>query len=99
MTTPIRIAVTGAGVQIAYALLFLLASGAAFGSQQPVALQLLEITPALPALGGTLMGRPVSSRYCPARSPTTSRKRLSSELTGWYWSAACQVKTANRGPT
>jgi malate dehydrogenase len=55
MTTPIRIAVTGAGGQIGYALLFRLASGAAFGSQQPVALQLLEITPALPALGGTLM--------------------------------------------
>ena len=55
MTTPIRIAVTGAGGQIGYALLFRLASGAAFGTQQPVALQLLEITPALPALGGTLM--------------------------------------------
>jgi malate dehydrogenase len=55
MTTPIRVAVTGAGGQIGYALLFRLASGAVFGPEQPVALQLLEITPALPALGGTLM--------------------------------------------
>jgi malate dehydrogenase len=55
MTTPIRVAVTGAGGQIGYALLFRLASGAVFGPDQPVALQLLEITPALPALHGTLM--------------------------------------------
>jgi malate dehydrogenase len=55
MTAPIRIAVTGAGGQIGYALLFRLAAGSAFGTDQPVALQLLEITPALPALGGTIM--------------------------------------------
>ena len=55
MTTPIRVAVTGAGGQIGYALIFRIASGALFGPNQPVALQLLEITPALPSLGGTLM--------------------------------------------
>jgi malate dehydrogenase len=55
MTKPLRVAVTGAGGQIGYALLFRIASGAAFGPDQPVALQLLEITPALPALNGTLM--------------------------------------------
>jgi malate dehydrogenase len=55
MTTPIRVAVTGAGGQIGYALLFRIASGAAFGPDQPVALQLLEITPALPSLNGTMM--------------------------------------------
>jgi malate dehydrogenase len=55
MTTPIRVAVTGAGGQIGYALLFRLAAGSAFGPDRPVALQLLEITPALPALGGTMM--------------------------------------------
>src|SRR3954447_1398996 len=55
MTTPIRVAVTGAGCQIGYALLFRWASGAVFGPDQPVALQLLEITPALPSLNGTLM--------------------------------------------
>jgi malate dehydrogenase len=55
MTAPIRVAVTGAGGQIGYALIFRIASGGLFGPDQPVALQLLEITPALPALQGTLM--------------------------------------------
>jgi malate dehydrogenase len=55
MTTPIRVAVTGAGGQIGYALLFRIASGTVFGPDRPVALQMLEITPMLPALQGTLM--------------------------------------------
>jgi malate dehydrogenase len=55
MPTPIRVAVTGAGGQIGYALLFRLASGAAFGPEQPVHLQLLDLTAILPALDGTLM--------------------------------------------
>src|SRR4051794_29583070 len=55
MTKPIRIAVTGAGGQIGYATIFRLASGAVFGPDRPVALQLLEITPALPSLNGTIM--------------------------------------------
>ncbi len=55
MAKPIKVAVTGAGGQIGYALIFRIASGAVFGPDQPVELQLLEITPALPALGGTMM--------------------------------------------
>ena len=55
MTTPIKVAVTGAGGQIGYALIFRIASGGLFGPDQPVSLGLLEITPALPALNGTLM--------------------------------------------
>jgi malate dehydrogenase len=55
MSTPIRVAISGAGGQIGYALLFRLASGAVFGPEQPVSLRLLEITPILPALRGTLM--------------------------------------------
>jgi len=55
MTAPIRVAVTGAGGQIGYALIFRIASGGLFGPDRPVALQLLEITPALPSLNGTLM--------------------------------------------
>ena len=54
-TTPIRVAVTGAAGQIGYALLFRIASGAMFGPDQPVILHLLEIEPALPALGGVVM--------------------------------------------
>jgi malate dehydrogenase len=54
-STPLRIAVTGAAGQIGYALLFRIASGAVFGPNQPVALHLIEIEPALPALNGVLM--------------------------------------------
>src|SRR4051794_1086635 len=55
MKKPIKVAVTGAGGQIGYALIFRIAAGDVFGPDQPVALGLLEITPALPALRGTLM--------------------------------------------
>ena len=53
--TPIRVAVTGAAGQIGYSLLFRIASGALLGEDQPVILQLLEITPALGALQGVAM--------------------------------------------
>lgn len=46
---------TGAAGQIGYSLLFRIASGAMFGPNQPVILHLLEIEPALPALGGVVM--------------------------------------------
>jgi malate dehydrogenase len=55
MTSPIKIAVTGAAGQIGYALVFRIASGAVFGSQQPVALTLIEIPNALGALDGVVM--------------------------------------------
>src|SRR3989442_4545013 len=53
--TPIRVAVTGAAGQIGYSLLFRIAYGAMFGPNQPVILHLIEIEPALPALGGVVM--------------------------------------------
>ncbi|MFN8610105.1 MAG: malate dehydrogenase [Vulcanimicrobiota bacterium] len=55
MKAPVRVAVTGAAGQIGYALLFRIASGAMLGQDQPVILQLLEITPALKALDGVHM--------------------------------------------
>ncbi|WP_091465074.1 malate dehydrogenase [Paenarthrobacter nitroguajacolicus] len=55
MSTPIKIAVTGAAGQIGYSLLFRIASGALFGADTPVQLRLLEITPALKALEGVVM--------------------------------------------
>ena len=55
MKQPIKIAVTGAAGQIGYALLFRIASGDVLGKDQPVILQLLEITPALNALQGVKM--------------------------------------------
>jgi malate dehydrogenase len=55
MKTPIRVAVTGAAGQIGYSLLFRIASGSMFGADQPVILHLVEVEPALPALGGVVM--------------------------------------------
>jgi len=55
MTTPVRVAVTGAAGQIGYSLLFRIASGSMLGPDTPVRLQLLEITPALGALEGVRM--------------------------------------------
>ena len=52
---PIRVAVTGAAGQIGYALIFRIASGAMFGPEQPVELNLIEIPPALDALKGVVM--------------------------------------------
>ena len=51
----VRVAVTGAAGQIGYALLFRIASGAAFGPETRVALQLLELEAALLALDGVRM--------------------------------------------
>jgi malate dehydrogenase len=55
MKQPVRVAVTGAAGQIGYSLLFRIANGDLLGPDQPVIVQLLEITPALPALGGVVM--------------------------------------------
>ncbi len=55
MKAPVRVAVTGAAGQISYSLLFRIASGDMLGKDQPVILQLLEITPALEALKGVAM--------------------------------------------
>jgi len=55
MTSPIRVAVTGGAGQIAYSLLFRIGNGEVFGADQPVILQVLEITPAMQALEGVLM--------------------------------------------
>ncbi|MEZ5529083.1 MAG: malate dehydrogenase [Porticoccaceae bacterium] len=55
MKAPVRVAVTGAAGQISYSLLFRIAAGQMLGNDQPVILQLLEITPALEALKGVAM--------------------------------------------
>jgi len=55
MKSPVRVTVTGAAGQIGYALLFRIASGAMLGDDQPVILQLLDITPAMDALEGVRM--------------------------------------------
>lgn len=55
MKQPVRVAITGAAGQIGYQLCFRIASGDMLGKDQPVILQLLEITPALEALNGVVM--------------------------------------------
>lgn len=55
MKAPARVTVTGAAGQISYSLLFRIAAGDMLGKDQPVILQLLEITPALEALKGVSM--------------------------------------------
>ena len=55
MSTPLKVAVTGAAGQIGYSLLFRIASGSMLGPDQPLELRLLEITPALNALEGVVM--------------------------------------------
>jgi malate dehydrogenase len=55
MKAPVRVSITGAAGQIGYQLAFRIASGQMLGSEQPVVLQLLEITPAMEALQGVAM--------------------------------------------
>ncbi|MFT7473614.1 MAG: malate dehydrogenase [Verrucomicrobiales bacterium] len=55
MKSPVRVAVTGAAGQIGYSLLFRIASGEMLGADQPVILQMLEITPAMGVLEGVAM--------------------------------------------
>jgi malate dehydrogenase len=55
MKQPVRVTVTGAAGQIGYALVFRIASGAMLGDDQPVILQMLDITPAMEALEGVKM--------------------------------------------
>ena len=55
MKKPVTVTITGAAGQIGYALAFRVAAGEMLGTDQPVNLHLLEITPALPSLGGVVM--------------------------------------------
>ncbi|MCH7479328.1 MAG: malate dehydrogenase [SAR324 cluster bacterium] len=55
MKQPIKVAVTGAAGQLAYSLLFRVASGEVFGADQPLHLHLLEIPPVMGALRGVAM--------------------------------------------
>jgi len=55
MKKPVTVTITGAAGQIGYALAFRVASGQLLGPDQPVNLNLLEITPALDALKGVVM--------------------------------------------
>ncbi|SUO96284.1 malate dehydrogenase [Suttonella ornithocola] len=55
MKNPVRVTITGAAGNIGYAMAFRIAAGDMLGPDQPIILQLLEITPALDALKGVVM--------------------------------------------
>jgi len=52
---PIKVCVTGAAGQIGYSLVYMIGSGAVFGPETPVILQLLDIPVMLPVLKGVAM--------------------------------------------
>src|SRR6202162_6459946 len=55
MTSPIRVAVTGAAGAVWYGLILRIASGEVFGAKQPVILHLVEVPPVMGALDGVMM--------------------------------------------
>ena len=84
MTTPINVTVTGAAGQIGYSLLFRIASGALFGPNQPVALRLLEIEPAMKALEGVVME--LDDCAFPLLSGIEATSDLATAFNGTNWS-------------
>ena len=71
--------VTGAAGQIGYALLFRIASGSTLGDDQPVILQLLDITPAMDALGGVKMELMIAPSRCSQTSSALMTPKLRSK--------------------
>ncbi len=94
MSTPVRVAVTGAAGQIGYALLFRIASGQMFGPDTPVHLQLLEITPALDALEGVAME--LDDGAFPLLAGMTLTDQATEAFDGT--NVACLVGAKPRGP-
>ncbi len=81
--TPVQVTVTGAAGQIGYAILFRIASGQLLGPDQPVALRLLEIEPAMKALGGVAMELDDCAFPLLAGIETTSDLKTAFDGTNW----------------
>jgi malate dehydrogenase len=94
MKQPARVAITGAAGNIGYALAFRIAAGDMLGPDQPVALQLIEIPPALGALEGVVM----ELRDCafPLLTDITATAELSEGFDGTHY--ALLVGARPRGP-
>ena len=87
---PIKVAVTGAAGQICYSLLFRIAAGEAFGKDQPVELQLLEIPvdKAQAALKGVAMELDDCAFHCSTKLPAPTTQWWPSKTpTGACWLA------------
>src|SRR2546429_3685294 len=82
-TAPLRVAITGAAGQIGYSLLFRIASGAMFGPNQPRMLHLIEVEPALPALGGVVME--LDDCACPLLRGVVATANLDEGFRGVNW--------------
>lgn len=93
MNIPITVSVTGAAGQIGYALLFRIASGAMFGPDQPVALRLIEIEPAMNALQGVVME--LADCAFPLLQSVTTSSDLDEGFKGTNW--ALLVGSVPRG--
>lgn len=81
--TPVQVTVTGAAGQIGYAILFRIASGQLLGPDQPVVLRLLEIEPAMQALGGVAMELDDCAFPLLAGIETTSDLKIAFDGTNW----------------
>merc|ERR1719192_2880517 len=98
LKSPIKVVVTGAAGQIAYSLIYQLASGVVFGPDQPLHLHLLDIGPMMGVLGAW----PWRSRTPPSPSwrespPQTRSPRPSGTLTRPSWWAPCRGARGWRG--
>ncbi len=82
-SNPITVTVTGAAGQIGYSLLFRIASGEMFGSEQSVALRLLEVEPAMGALEGVVME--LQDCAFPLLSSIETTSELNTAFNGSSW--------------
>ena len=94
MKSPIRVAITGAAGQLAYSLIFRVASGEVFGPDQPLHLHLLEIPPAMKALGGVAME--LDDCAYPLLRGLTLSDKAEDAFNGIHW--ALLVGSKPRGP-
>jgi len=94
MKKPITVSVTGAAGQIGYALLFRIASGAMFGPDQPVNLNLIEIEPGMKALEGVVME--LDDCAFPLLNKVVATSDLDEGFNGANW--ALLVGSVPRGP-
>lgn len=95
MARTVRVAVTGAAGQIGYAILPRLASGAVFGPNTRVVLQLLEITPALPALEGVVME--LEDCACPLLDGVEVTDQAETAFDGANWALLIGSKPRGKG--
>ncbi|KAL7641464.1 UNVERIFIED_CONTAM: hypothetical protein RMT77_007335 [Armadillidium vulgare] len=81
MAEPVRVCITGAAGQIGYSLVYMVGSGAVFGTNTPVVLHLLDIAPMMGVLNGVCMeiadcALPCVRGIVPTDDPTVAFKDI-----------------------